>query len=274
MPTISSNNIRIYYETYGAGLPVVLLHAGSTNGGIWLHQTLPFARTHKVIVIDHRGHGRSDKPPSGYSIPEHSGDVIAVLDALDVERAVLVGNSIGGMIALQCNLDRPDRISGNVILSSGTGLGKGMTAEVRDAFKRDYLGSFRALMDGTVSDRTRRERPELLDTMKAHFLVSSNFPEHVFASAFQDPNGPFNWDISDRLAEIRAPTLVISGAEDQVTPPDAGEQLALGIPGAEFLLVPDVGHFCQLERPDEFNATLRQFLAKIPNEKQPKGRIQ
>lgn len=271
MPTVRSNNISVYYETYGAGLPVVLLHAGSTNGGIWFHQTLPFARSHRIIVVDHRGHGRSDKPPSGYSIPEHAADVIAVLDALKIDQAVLVGNSIYGMITLQCNLDFPDRVIGNVILSSGTGLGKGMTAEVRAAFEQDYLGSFGALMDGTVSQRTRRERPELLETMKAHFFVASNFPEYVFASAFQDPNGPFNWDISDRLAEISAPTLVISGAEDQVTPPEAGEQLARGIPGAEFLLVQDVAHFYQLERPQEFNAALQQFLAGITNEK---GRIE
>ena len=91
-------------------MPIVFLHPWTTNGNIWYYQVFPFALTNQVIVVDHRGHGRSDKPKSGYSIQEHARDVAAVLDAAKIDRAVLVGNSIGGMIAMQFTLDHPERV--------------------------------------------------------------------------------------------------------------------------------------------------------------------
>src|SRR5271163_2736722 len=118
MPYADNKGTKVFYDTYGQGTPIVFLHPWTTNGYIWYYQVFPFARTNQVIVVDHRGHGRSDKPKSGYSIQEHASDVAAVLDAAKVDKAVLVGNSIGGMIAMQFTLDHPDRVIGNLILSS------------------------------------------------------------------------------------------------------------------------------------------------------------
>ena len=122
MPYVNRNGVNIYYETYGQGFPIVFLHPFSTNGSIWTFQTYSFARTNQCVVIDERGHGRSDKPQQGYAIKEMAADVITVLDALKIAKAVFVGNSIGGMITMQLNLDAPDRVAGNVIVSSGTNL--------------------------------------------------------------------------------------------------------------------------------------------------------
>ncbi|MCS6924814.1 MAG: alpha/beta hydrolase [Candidatus Binatia bacterium] len=263
MPYVTRNGVNIYYETYGQGSPVVFLHPFSTNGYIWYFQIFPFARTHRCVVIDERGHGRSDKPPQGYAITEMAADVVAVLDALRIDTAVFVGNSIGGMILMQLNLDAPHRVVGNVIISSGTNLAAGMPPEAMAAFQQDLAGAFSGLMEGAVSARTKRERPEILDLMKAQFLVEENFPRHVFFAAAADPNGVFNWNISDRLREIRKPTLVLAGEEDQATPVAANKFLADHIPGAQLRVVKEVGHFYQLERPDEFNHELRQFLGHI-----------
>lgn len=262
MPHADNRGVKIYYDSYGEGVPIVFLHPWTTNGGIWYFQAFRFARTNRVVVIDHRGHGRSDKPRSGYSIQEHASDVIAVLDAAGVKKAILVGNSIGGMIAMQVNLDHPGRVLGNLILSSGTGLGEGMPKEAADAFRTNYEATFGALLEGAVSAKSKRERPEIVDVMKAHYLVESNFPRYVFDSSFADPNGVFNWNIKDRLKTIKAPTLVIAGEEDQATPVAANQMLADNIPGAAIRIVKDVGHFYQLERPMEFNEALREFVAK------------
>nr|5EGN_A Chain A, Esterase [uncultured bacterium]5EGN_B Chain B, Esterase [uncultured bacterium]5EGN_C Chain C, Esterase [uncultured bacterium]5EGN_D Chain D, Esterase [uncultured bacterium]5EGN_E Chain E, Esterase [uncultured bacterium]5EGN_F Chain F, Esterase [uncultured bacterium]5EGN_G Chain G, Esterase [uncultured bacterium]5EGN_H Chain H, Esterase [uncultured bacterium] len=261
MPHVENDGVKIYYDSYGEGVPIVFLHPFSTNGGIWYFQTFPFAQTNHVIVIDHRGHGRSDKPATGYSIMEHADDVVAVLDALKVDRAVFVGNSIGGMIAMQLNLDHPQRVIGNLILSSGTGLGEGMPPEAGAAFQNDYIGAFGGLLEGAVSARSKRERPEILAVMKAHFSVPSNFPKHVFDAATADPNGVFAWNIKDRLSSIQAPTLVVAGEEDLVTTVANNQLLADNIPGAELRVINDVGHFYQLERPSEFNELLRGFVA-------------
>jgi pimeloyl-ACP methyl ester carboxylesterase len=263
MAYASNGSAKVFYDIYGQGLPIVFLHPWSTNGYIWYYQLFPFARTNQVIAIDHRGHGRSDKPASGYSIQEHASDVRAVLDAAGVQKAVLVGNSIGGMIAMQFNLDYPDRVVGNLILSSGTALGENMPKEAAAAFKSDYLGTFGALMEGAISAKSKRERPEILEVMKAHFAVQSNFPKHVFDSSMADANGLFAWNIKNRLASIRKPTLVVAGEEDQATPVEANKFLADNIPGAKLMVVKDVGHFHQLEKPIEFNATLQEFVSNL-----------
>src|SRR5262245_6751450 len=109
MPYVNRSGVNIYYETYGQGAPVVFLHPFTTNGYIWYFQTFSFARTHQCVVIDERGHGRSDKPQHGYAITEMAADVEAVLEELKLSKAILVGNSIGGMIVMQLNLDSPGR---------------------------------------------------------------------------------------------------------------------------------------------------------------------
>lgn len=263
MPHAINGAVKIFYDNYGQGVPIVFLHPWSTNGYIWYYQLFPFARSHQVIAIDHRGHGRSDKPVSGYSIQEHASDVRAVLDAAGVQKAILVGNSIGGMIAMQFNLDYPDRVIGNLILSSGTAVGENMPKEAAAAFQSDYLGTFNALMEGAISAKSKRERPEILEVMKAHFAVASNFPKHVFDASMADPNGVFGWNIKSKLSAIRKPTLVVAGEEDQATPVGANQFLADNIPGAKLLVVKDVGHFHQLEKPLEFNATLQEFAAGL-----------
>ena len=123
MPHINRDGVKVYYESFGQGLPIVFLHPWSTNRYIWTNQLLEFARNHQCIVVDHRGHGLSDKPAEGYGIGEMAADVVAILDDAGIDRAVLVGNSIGGMVAMQTSLDAPERVIGNLILSSGTNLG-------------------------------------------------------------------------------------------------------------------------------------------------------
>ena len=263
MAYADNNGTKIFYDVYGQGTPIVFLHPWTTNGYIWYYQVFPFARTNQVIAVDHRGHGRSDKPKSGYSIQEHARDVAAVLDAERIDRAILVGNSIGGMIAMQFALDNPNRVIGQLILSSGTGLGEEMPKEAAAAFVKDFEGTFSALLGGAVSAKSKRERPEILEVMNAHFRVQSNFPKHVFDSSMADPNGVFGWNIKNRLSSIRTPTLVVAGEEDNATPVAANKFLADNIPGAKLSVVKDVGHFHQLEKPLEFNAALKEFVDSL-----------
>jgi pimeloyl-ACP methyl ester carboxylesterase len=263
MPYVNRSGVNIYYETYGQGVPLVFLHPFSTNGYIWYFQTFSFARTNQCVVIDERGHGRSDKPPYGYAIKEMAADVVAVLDALKLTKAILVGNSIGGMIVMQLNLDYPGRVAGNVIVSSGTNVAAGMPAEAMAAFEQNPEAAFGALMEGALAAKTKRERPEILDLMKAQFAVEGNFPRYVFTAAGADPGGVFNWDITARLKEIGKPTIVFAGAEDQGNPVAMNKLRAENIPGAQLRVVKEVGHFYQLEKPTEFNHELRQFMNQV-----------
>ena len=263
MPYAENRGVKIYYDCYGSGTPIVFLHPWTTNGNIWYYQVFNFATTNRCVVIDHRGMGRSDKPASGYTIPEHASDVAAVLDALKIDRAVMVGNSIGGMIVLQFNLDYPERVIGNVIISSGTGLFDAQDPkaikEAAAAYESNYLGTFDGNLENSISARSKREKPEILEVMKAHLRIET-FPRHVFTSSFNDPQGLFQWNIGPRLKEIRKPTVVYAGEEDFGIPMEKNKFLADNIPGARLVALKDIGHFYQLERPAEFNAELRKFL--------------
>jgi 3-oxoadipate enol-lactonase len=263
MPYAKRSGVNIYYETYGKGTPIVFLHPFSTNGYIWYFQNFTFAQSNKCVVIDERGHGRSDKPQQGYAIKEMAADVVAVLDELKIDKAILVGNSIGGMLTMQTNLDNPDRVLANVIVSSGTNMAAGMPPEAKAAFQKDPVATMGAMLEVTFSAKSKREKPELLDLMRASFAVEDNFPRHTFFASISDPSGVFNWNISDQLKNIRKPTLILAGEEDQATPVAANKFLADNIPGAQLRVIKDVGHFYQLESPAAFNQELAQFVKQV-----------
>lgn len=264
MPHVNRNGVNVYYESIGAGDPaIIFLHPWTTNHYVWVNQIPVFAQKHRCIVVDHRGHGQSDKPEQGYGLDEMAADVIAIMDDAGVDKAVLVGNSIGGMCAMQTSLDAPDRVIANLILSSGTNIGADTPPEVAEAMQQDWRGVFAALLDSAVSAKSKAERPEILDFMNGCYNIDSNFTEGVFWASMADPQGVFNWNISDRLKDISQPTLIIAGEEDGATTVEHNQFLADNIPGAEIRVYKDIGHFCQLEKPAQFNADLEGFLAKV-----------
>ncbi len=263
MPHITRKGVKVYYESFGSGPAIVFLHPWSTNRFIWTFQLMHFARSHRCIAVDHRGHGQSDKPEGGYAIPEMAADVAAILDDAGVDRAILVGNSIGGMVAMQTSLDFPERVVGNLILSSATNMAASAPPEMAEAMQTDWRGMFSGLLDAAVSTRSKATRPEIGAYMEGCFRVESNFTEGVFFTSAADPGGVFNWNISDRLKDITQPTLILAGEEDGATTVEHNQFLADHIPGAEIKIFKDVGHFLQLEQPMTFNEELTAFVARV-----------
>jgi 3-oxoadipate enol-lactonase len=264
MPHITRNGVKVFYESFGQGAnTLVFLHPWTTNHYIWAFQVNEFAKDYRVLVVDHRGHGQSDKPANGYAIGEMAADVVAILDDAKVDKAVLVGNSIGGMIAMQTALDAPARVKGLLVLSSGTNIGADTPPEVGEAMQKDWRGVFSALLASAVSAKSKVERPEILAFMEGCFRNETNFNEAVFWASAADPNGVFNWNISEQLKNIKTPTQIIAGEEDGATSVAHNQFLADRIPGAKIKVYKDVGHFCQLEKPPAFNADLREFLARV-----------
>ncbi len=263
MPHVERNGVRVYYECFGQGAPVVLLHPMSTNRYFWTHQIFAFARERRVVVVDHRGHGLSDRPAGGYGVGEMAADVRAVLDHAGVDRAVLVGCSLGGMIALQTALDAPDRVRAMAIVSSGTRLAPRVPAAVLQAYVERFDDAFEYMLRGSTSARTKRERAEACAYLGDVCRVRDNFTSDVFLASLADADGVFHWDIADRLEGIRQPALVIAGQEDEAMPLDATRLLAATIPGARLKVIPEVGHYYPLERPADFNADLGAFLHGI-----------
>jgi pimeloyl-ACP methyl ester carboxylesterase len=263
MPYADRDGVRIFYESFGDGAPIVFLHPLSMNRYAWVHQAFAFARTHRVVILDLRGHGLSDRPDSGYSIGRMALDVRAVLDHAGIEEAVLVGNSAGAMTAVQVALDTPRRVRAMMLVSCATNLAPSIPAEVLHAYDARFEAAFDYMTQGATSARTKRDRPEVPAFLANVYRAKGNFTREVFLSSIRDPDGVFHWNVTDRLKELLQPVFVIAGQEDQTMPAEAMRALAAGLSHATFKVVPEVGHYYALERPSDFNDDLRGFLAQL-----------
>ena len=134
--------------------------------------------------------------------------------------------------------------------------------ELIASFQNDYEAAAENLVTRCFSVKTQTERPEVCQMIKHNFLNEGGFPRRVALACLEDPNGVWQWDISDRLQEITQPTLVLVGEEDQATPVAANRFLAERIPGAELRVLKEVGHCYEIERPLEFNQMLEEFVAR------------
>jgi pimeloyl-ACP methyl ester carboxylesterase len=264
MPYVNSDGVNIYYETYGKGTPIVFLHSFTQSSYAWMYQLFDLSRDFQTVIADFRGHGRSDKPQEGYGLDIMAKDTAAVLDALNLDKVVLVGNSLGGMVAAQLCVDYPDRVMGAIMVSPAIGIALFTPKDQLDVFLGDYEQGITFLLDGCLSEKSKKERPEITAMMKGTALSEESFPRYAFDAIIKDPNGIFYWDIRDRLQkEFNKPALFFAGAEDKDTPLHANKALADALPGVKFQVIDEVGHVYHMEKPMEFNKVIRDFVATL-----------
>jgi len=263
MPEADRQGIRIYYEEHGSGLPLVLGHSFLCSGEMWAPQVGPLAETARVINVDYRGHGRSGRSESPFTLYDLVADVVAVLDQLGVERAVWAGLSIGGMVALRAALSIPDRVSGLILLDTHAGaeaahkklkyLAMGLGTKLLGL--RPFVPSVLRLMFGAT---TRSTNGALVASWREKFAVAD------VPSTLQCLDALMRRDrLVERLPEIDVPCLVIVGEEDVSLPPACSEQIAAGVRGATLLRVPKAGHLSTLEQPEAVTQAMLGFLGGL-----------
>jgi len=237
---VESAGASLYYATYGAGKPVVLLHGGAGSSEHWANQVPALAARFRVIVLDSRGHGRSTRDERPYTYHQMAEDVLALLDALGLRQASLVGWSDGGAIGLDLAIQHPERVEKLVTFGANydlSGLRKGGGPHATFA---------------TYFDRCAADYRRLSPTPKAY----KAFVAALTKMWSSQPNFK-----PAQLATIKARTLVADGEHDEIIRQDHVRALAGHIPGARLLLIPDTSHFALWQRPDAFNAALLEFLA-------------
>ena len=260
MPTLRHNGIDLYYETAGQGEALLLLHGLGSRSEDWQLQAPAFAKRYRVVTADMRGHGRTSKPPGPYSVPMMAADVLGLLDGLGMDAAHVVGLSMGGMIAFQMAVDRPERVRSLVVVNSGP-----------------------ELVARTVSERLRVwQRLALARLFKpartAQFLGPRLFPKAEQAAlrerfigqwAMNDPRAYraamralVGWSVLDRVGALCCPTLVSSGDRDY-TRPSYKERYTALIPGARLVVMEDSGHATPIDQAERFNACVLDFLAGV-----------
>lgn len=260
MPTIENRGVRIYFEDLGAGAPLVLGHSFLCSGEMWRSQLQPLAERARVINIDGRGHGKSGRADSRFTLYDMVADVLAVLDHLGIDRATWAGLSIGGMVALRAALTAPERVSSLILLDTHAGAEEplkklkyqAMAIGVRLLGIRPFLPTVMPLFFGRTTLKTN---PSLVDEWRAK-LAQVHVP-----SMLRTLDALRNRDsVVARLGEIQAPALVIVGAEDKALSPACSRQIAAALPHASLRIVSDSGHLSTLEQPAAVTAAMLGFL--------------
>ncbi|MFF8371647.1 alpha/beta fold hydrolase [Streptomyces lydicus] len=247
------NGTTLHYQDLGSGRPLVFLHGWGTSGRVWDAQAADLMTDHRVITVDWRGCGRSDRPTTGYSIAGLTRDVLEFLDVLELDRPVLIGSSIAGAFTLEAALAAPDRIGAIVPVDAGFHHFSGMRAAMDK-----LLADLRADRAGTLADIVPHwYRPGVSAAMidwTVRQLLDASFliDQLVVDQADYDPR--------DRLGDVRVPTHLLHGELDTEVPLSVARECAALIPGARLTVVEGAGHISQQDRAERFNQALRAAL--------------
>jgi len=239
---IENDGARIWYSAYGAGAPVILLHGGLGHSGNWGYQVPALiASGYRAVVIDSRGHGRSTRDGRPYSYELMASDVLAVMNALHLSRAALVGWSDGACTALILAARHPYRVAGVFFF----------------ACNMDPTG-VRPLDPTPALNRCFSRHTEDYKRLSATPEQFKHFVEDVGLMQRTQPN----YSRQD-LEKIRVTVRIVQSERDEFIKREHAEYLARTIPGARLILLNGVSHFAPLQRPQQFNAAMLAFVEQI-----------
>lgn len=250
MPFCQSDDIQLFYETHGRGTAVVFAHGRGGNHMSWWQQVPVFASRYRCVTFDHRGFGASRDSDECRGQRAFASDMANLLDHLEIDRAHLVAQSMGGRSCLGFALRHPERV-----LSLTLG---GTTADVSEPALLEAIRQFGAppaeLLPRVLGRRFRDAQPSLA------FLYAQIEAQNHFGP----PPTPLTREGPQAvdLAAMRMPVLMLTGTEDPIAPPHIVRLMAGMIPGAEVLEVPGCGHSVYFEEPDLFNTKVLDFIER------------
>lgn len=252
---VEANGVRLAYTLCGRGTDVVFLHGWMCNRTFWQRQCRELAgRNFRCLAVDFRGHGDSEAPTGGYSIEQLAADLSAMMANLGIGPAVIVGHSMGGMVAQQFCLERPEQTAALVLVATIASDGEDRLISKRIAADATGMGFARAF-DRHFDAWFAPGAPESVRGWVKRRMRST--PDEV---GLELVGAYGRFDLTGRLAEIRRPTLVIGTRSDDSAPPGQSRRLAGLIPGSRLALIEDCGHFPMLEKPESLSRALLPFL--------------
>ena len=261
MPVARANDININYKIHGDGEPLLLINGLADDLSSWAYQLDDFQRRYRVIVFDNRGIGGTDKPDGGYTTRQMAADARGLLDALGIERAHVLGVSMGGMIAQEFALAYANRVQKLLLCCT--------CSEPSAANLRLYriwqdtaplLGlpqMMKEVLLWCFTPEFFQEHPTVAQESE-EALTGISQPLPAYLSQLYSIQ---THDATSRLGRIAAPTLVLGAPKDLIFPPDQSQQIHESIPGSNLEFTAHGGHAALWEVPEEFNRAVLQFLA-------------
>ncbi|MBM4444291.1 MAG: alpha/beta hydrolase [Chloroflexi bacterium] len=269
MPKALVNGINLYCEVHGRGEPLVLVAGMGADHRSWFPQMRPLKRHFTVITFDGRGIGKTDRPPGLYSFETLAADVVGLLDHLSLERAHILGESLGGIVAQEVAIGYPGRVM-KLILANST-VGRGGDMKPHPSLMKAY-----GRRDGVTDTGFDPARVNIGRAMRAHIALSFNsrirrlfytlmatlyIRPSQFKGMTEQMQAISSHTTVDRLHLIQSPTLVITGTNDRLVPPAMSDILASRIPNARLVKVEGGSHALHVEMKRRFNREVLAFLA-------------
>jgi pimeloyl-ACP methyl ester carboxylesterase len=248
---IGDRLLRLRDEGEGRKTPVCLVHGAGASSVVWMDAVRRLAPRRRVIAPDLPGHGQSDRwhPPDDVSIAMYRDAVGTVCAQLKIPRVILVGHSMGALVALSAAATWPERVAGLVLVAGGARL-----PVSPDVYRHVESADFAEWLAGLAySPATPRE------IVERWAGISQTAEAEITRADFRAVE---RFDGRELLGRVRAPALVVGGEDDLLAPPSLGKELSK-IPGSTLVLLPRAGHALMLERPDAFHEALDPFLAAI-----------
>ncbi|AYF87729.1 MULTISPECIES: alpha/beta fold hydrolase [unclassified Pseudomonas] len=264
MSYFDNDGCQLHYEDYGRGMPVLLIHGLGSSTRDWEYQVPALAAHYRVIVIDVRGHGRSDKPNERYSIAAFADDVTALIEHLKLIDVHLVGISMGGMIGFQLAVDHPELLRSLTIVNSGPEVKPHSPKEYLEIAKRWTLSRLLSLDSiAKALGGLLFPLPEQADLRRK---IEERWPQNDKRAYLSALNAIIGWGVRDRLQRIKCPTLVITADRDY-TPVAKKETYVKELPNARLVVIKNSRHATPLDQPERFNTTLLDFIAEVERKK-------
>lgn len=263
MPKVQVGDVELYYEDYGEGVPVVLIHGLAGDCSAWKPQIASMEKNYRVLAFDNRGAGRSSAPDYPYTSSHFAADTIGLMDAVGItEPAHVIGRSMGGAIAQMMALDYPDRVRSLLITASFGKLdryGYQILYNINEVVKAQ--GYAPAAMHQSLfffPPKYFNENKEQLDAFEAG-LGNTDRPIPGYVNS---THACLTHDALDRLHEVKCPTLVLAGGQDVLCAASASQEIADRVPGCEIKIYEEASHFFLIQCFEESLRDIEDFLAR------------
>ena len=257
MPISTRSGPRIHYEVQGQGPAIVLLHANPFDRRLWLYQAARYSAFCKVINVDLRAYGHSDKVETPFTMADLKDDVRGVMACEGVETAIFMGVSVGSGVAMLMGLDHP-QMTQALVLVGGSSDGPRDVERIVAKVRQETLGAdLMGLMRSYVG-------PGFADSHTGAWLLNQfidRAQDQSAAAIAQVFRARASWDMTERLGALSVPTLVVNGEFDNSL--ERGRRTAAMVPGARHALLPGTGHACVIEDPAGFDAAVVPFLREL-----------
>jgi non-heme chloroperoxidase len=278
MPYFSaSDGTKIYYEDLGEGFPLMFLHPWPTDHAMWMLQIPVFSERYRIITPDSRGLGRSAKPHIGYSLERLSDDVDDLMNHLGIDKAFVVGNSLGGAVAEKFALEHSRRVQATVWIGAPTFPMNELVMDYEGEKNVPFVKVYSSELAKGYLNFWNKVWKALMSNNYHESFVNTNIGNYLVRYLFEERYARLNADSSpvisilngldetkssldEGLAKLSVPAAIVCGSGDDTRP--SCEKQHLAIPKAEFLVIQESGHFCYMDQPEIFNRFLSDFLVR------------